>query len=197
MRQPSGIGITTIDGRFTRRKSDLSVLSDGLDAEKRYLAEYRRRYHQTDRQLGEALQAQGRLTSLVEASRLLSVRDNLRMQHTTDADVDELRDRHEMMRVLMQDAHNKMVAYPDAGAEGDFQQAVEDGMWSPIPIDAMEEARLFTLSKQMVGLANPSSAFFASAEATEIAAKHAATQRHVHLTTSTLSGMTDTLGGRL
>lgn len=153
LRRPTGVGLATIDGwaKSRKRNSQLSIVSNALDVEKEAFATYRRSFHIPDRELPDAVRAQERLTALVEASRLLSLRDNLRMQHTADADVDELRQRHSVMCSLMGEAHKTMIAHPDTGSEGDFQRAVDDGLWTPFLIDPVDESRLFALSKNMVG----------------------------------------------
>eukprot|EP00037_Helgoeca_nana_P009657 m.84520 g.84520 ORF g.84520 m.84520 type:complete len:228 (+) comp19724_c0_seq1:145-828(+) len=173
LRRPTGVGLATIDGwaKSRKRNSQLSIVSNALDVEKEAFATYRRSFHIPDRELPDAVRAQERLTALVEASRLLSLRDNLRMQHTADADVDELRQRHSVMCSLMGEAHKTMIAHPDTGSEGDFQRAVDDGLWTPFLIDPVDESRLFALSKNMVGSFDSSPAFKASAGATELAAK--------------------------
>lgn len=140
---------------------------------------YEDTYLLPDGQLSDALRAQARLTSLTEAAVLLSRRDNLRVQHTADADVDELRSRHGVMAQLMHEAHATMISNPDLGAEGDFERAVNDGFWQPFPISDADQDRLFSLSKNMVGSADPSPAFKASAGATELAARQATTRAPV------------------
>jgi len=174
-RHPSGIGLTTIDGRAAPRKrnSQLSLLSDELEAEQSALKAFRSSYHLRDLQHDDALRAQERLTALAEASRLLSLRDNLRMQRQNNADIDELRERQQQMVHLMREAHAKLIGRPDTGADGDFQQAVSDGTWTAFPMDETEEDRLFARCRDLLGSSDPTETFRTSAGATELAAKHA------------------------